>query len=69
MMTGTTKLYSLDDLDFHSRSRVCTKIRNLGVHFLVNQGIDLDKIQYVATTCWFVEAHAKLFYFTQVIFN
>ena len=29
------------------------------VHFLVNVNIDLEKFQYVATTCWFVEAHAK----------
>ena len=27
--------------------------------FLVNLRIDLDEIQYVATTCWFAEAHAK----------
>ena len=30
---------------------------NLGVHFLAE--IDLDEIQYVGTTWWFVEAHVK----------
>ena len=30
-----------------------------GVHFLTNSCIDLDEMQYVATTCWFVQAHAK----------
>ena len=27
--------------------------------FLVILGADLDEIQYVATTSWFVEAHAE----------
>ena len=30
-----------------------------GVHFLA-KWIDLDEIQSVATTCWFVEAHANV---------
>ena len=33
--------------------------QNLGVHFLANLDIDRDEIWYVATTCWFDEAHAK----------
>ena len=32
---------------------------NFGIHFLANLNIHVDEIQYVATTCWFVEAHAK----------
>ena len=35
------------------------RYHKFGVHFLANASIDLDKIDYVATTCWFVEAHAK----------
>ena len=27
--------------------------------FLKKFILDLDEIQYVATTCWFIEAHAK----------
>ena len=32
---------------------------NLMRCFSRNIAVDLDEIQYVATTCWFVEAHAK----------
>ena len=35
------------------------EINNFGVQFLTNLDINLDEIQYVATACWFVEAHAK----------
>ena len=28
------------------------------VHFFTNSFIDLDENQYVAATCWFVDAHA-----------
>ena len=35
------------------------EMNNFGVHFLSKVIIDSDEIQYVATTCWFVEAHAK----------
>ena len=38
---------------------VVLEINNLGVHFLANLCIHLDEILYVATTCWFVEAHGK----------
>ena len=47
---------------------VAWEIKNLGVHFLANLPIDLDEIQYVATTCCFVEAHAKM-YCAQVLFK
>ena len=36
------------------------KKKNFSVHFLTNLSVDLDEIQYVATTCWFVEAHATV---------
>ena len=35
--------------------------KNCGVHFLTNLIIDLDKIECVATTCSFDEAHAFFF--------
>ena len=38
---------------------VVRKINNFGVHFLANLNINLDEIQYVATTWWFVEALAR----------
>ena len=31
-----------------------------GVPFLPNLSIGLDEIQYVATTCWLAEDHAKI---------
>ena len=34
------------------------KLINFDIHFLANLNIDLDEFQYVATTCWLVEAHA-----------
>ena len=34
-------------------------LQNFGGHFLANLRMDLDEIQHVATTGWFVEAHAK----------
>ena len=37
----------------------CIRKKKLGVHFLANTFIDLNEIQYVATTCWFVGARAK----------
>ena len=64
MMIEPTKLnvlYHLVDLDFHSRSQFYkkSKTKKLGVHFLASLGTDLDKNQFVATTCWFVETDAK----------
>ena len=32
--------------------------QNFDVDFRANIGIDLAEVQYVAITCWFVEAHA-----------
>ena len=34
-------------------------MKNFVIHFLANLSIDVEGIQYVATTCWFVEAHSK----------
>ena len=42
----------------------CIRKKSFGVHFLANPYIDLDEIQYVVTTSWFVEDHAA-----QVIFK
>ena len=36
-------------------------MKNFDVHFLTNVSINLNIIQYIATTFWFVEAHAKFF--------
>ena len=36
-----------------------TMRKKIGVHFPRNFAVNLDEIQYVATTCWFIEAHAK----------
>ena len=36
------------------------KKRKIDVHFLAHLVIPFDEIQSVATTCWFVEAHAKI---------
>ena len=65
MMIKTTQLYilvsvwmALTFIQGHS----CMRNKNFGVHFLANLNIDLDKIQYVATTCWFVEADAKFLF-------
>ena len=50
------------------------EIKDFGVHFLANLGINFDKIQSVATACWFVEAYANvcfviLYFLAQVIFK
>ena len=50
---------SFDDLDLHSRSQLFEKSKTYDVHFLANLDTDLDEIQYIAATCWFVEAHAE----------
>ena len=39
------------------------KKKNFGVLFLANLSIDLDEFQYVATNCWFVDVHTKVFLF------
>ena len=36
------------------------RIKNLCAQFLGNFAVSLDEIQYVVTTCWFVEANTKL---------
>ena len=62
MMIGIIKLYILVSAGWPSPSFTVTivwEIKNFGVHFLRNFVVDLDKLQYDATTCWFVEAHAR----------
>ena len=63
-MIKTTELYifyiSLDDLGLHARLQLNEKCKTLlSIFWGANLSVDLDVIQYVATTCWFVEAHAK----------
>ena len=50
---------SLDELDLQSRSQLYKQSKNVSVHLLANLSIDMDEIQYVAATCWFLEAQAK----------
>ena len=61
-MVETTRLYilifvwmTLTFIQGHSYMRN----KKFCVHFLGNFGVNLDEIQYVATTCWFVETHVK----------
>ena len=44
----------LDYLDLHSRSQLYEEIKNFGVHVHANISMDLDEVQYVAVTCWFM---------------
>ena len=57
----------MDDLYLYSRSRFLGEITHFDVHFLANFSISLGEIQYDATTCWFVQAHAILIF--HVIFK
>ena len=41
----------------------CMRNQKLYVPFLGNLTVDLDEIQYVATTCWFVDDYAFFFFF------
>ena len=52
MIVGTIQLY----IQGHSWIQ---KKKDFIVHFLRNFTVDLHDIQYVTTTFWFVEAHAK----------
>ena len=56
MMIETTKLFGWAWSSF--KVTVVREIKNFGIHFLTNLGLDLDESQCVATTCWFVEGHA-----------
>ena len=56
MMIETTKLYILMTLAF-IQGQSCMSNQKLCL-FSPNLGIDLDEIQYVATTCWSFEANA-----------
>ena len=54
----------MEDLDLYSRSQLYEKSKHFGIYFLANLSmINLDAIQLVATTWWFVEAHADFFFF------
>ena len=53
-------LIQFDDLDLRPRSQLHEKVYNFHARFLTNFSLDLDEIQCVATTCWFVEAHDEL---------
>ena len=47
----------------------CVKMKkNFGVHFLANLSIDLDEIQYVTTTCSFLEENPFFFLFFFLFF-
>ena len=65
MEIKTTVLYSLIavwmTLTFIQIGHSCIQVNYFSVDFLANSSIDLDEIQYVATTCWFVEAHVTFF--------
>ena len=45
----------------------CSRVRNQNfcVHFLANFSVNLDEIECVATTCWFVEANAEFMWHDQ----
>ena len=63
MMIETTKLYIFTSvwmtlIIIKGHTGVC-EITSSSVHSLANFNISLDEIPYVATTCWFAEAHAK----------
>ena len=61
MKAEITKLHVL--ISFTSiQGHSCIRNQNFGVHFLTNLSISLDEIQYVATACWFVGAHAKFIF-------
>ena len=62
-MVDTTKFYILISvwmtLTFIEGYSCMRNNKTLGFRFLTKLTIDLDEIQYVAITCWFVEAPAK----------
>ena len=62
MMIKTTKLYILVSVWMAFTFIQChSGVRNkkIGVHSYAELDIDVDEIQYVAITCWCVEAQAK----------
>ena len=61
-MIEITKLYILISVWMtliFIQGHSCMRNQQFCVYFLTDLCIDLDKSQYVATICWFVEAHAK----------
>ena len=57
MMIKIAMLYIL--ISFWMSLIFIQETKCFGIHFLANISIDLDGIQYIATTCWFVEAYAR----------
>ena len=49
---------NLVDLHLHSKSQLYDKSKT-SLSIFLEISVDLDEIQSVATTCWFVESHAK----------
>ena len=61
-MIGTTELYILISVKItfiFIQGHCYMRNQNVGVRFLGNFAANLDQNTYVATTCWFVEGHAK----------
>ena len=51
----------MDDFDLHSRSQLYENLKTLTIIFLKKKkSINFDDMSYAATTCWFVEAYAKI---------
>ena len=63
LMIRTVKLYLVRSdsmtFTFYSKSQFSEKLKTFMSIFWQNLIIDIDEIQYIATTCWFVETHAK----------
>ena len=59
VMIGTNKALHFDISLTFIPGRSCMR-NKFGAHFITNVSISLDEIQCVATTYWFVEAHAKV---------
>ena len=57
MMIEATTFYIVIPVWVTFKVTVVRELKNFGVQFLFNLCIDLNEIQYVATTCSFVEAH------------
>ena len=58
VMIETSKLHIVIPV-WMTLTFIWSEIRIFCVHFLANFSVALDKIWCVATTCWFVEVHAK----------
>ena len=67
-MIEAAKLYILTPvwMTLTFKVTIAWEIKNFSVHLLGNFAVNLDEIQYVATTCWFIEADTC---FVQVVFQ